>query len=228
MTQTEMWEGFETGQGPFFRLLRIVLVAVGMVVLFFFGSLSLSWPQQAVLGLLILLLCIWLSRVSDSYLITLTLMMLSMFATFRYGWWRVSSIIAFFQDPGTKWGPVDVFFILLLLGAEAYAFAILYMGFLQTVWPLRRAPVALPDDPEDWPEVDLLIPTYNEPLNVVRYTALASLNIDWPAEKLHVYILDDGSREEFREFAEEAGIGYMTRGDKFMPRRATSITRWRA
>ena len=213
MTQAELWEGFETGRGPFFRLLRIVLIAAGMVVLFFFGSLPLSWPQQAVLGLLILLLCVWLSRVSDSYLITLTLMMLSMFATFRYGWWRVSAIVAFFQDPGTKWGPVDVFFILLLLGAEAYAFGILYLGFLQTVWPLRRAPVALPDDPEDWPEVDLLIPTYNEPLNVVRYTALASLNIDWPAEKLHVYILDDGNREEFREFAVEAGIGYMTRGD---------------
>ena len=41
------------------------------------------------------------------------------------------------------------------------------------MWPLRRAPVALPDDPEDWPDVDVLIPTYNEPLNVVRYTALA-------------------------------------------------------
>jgi cellulose synthase (UDP-forming) len=213
MTQEEIWEGFETGRGPFFKLLRLVLVAVGMVALFFFGSLPLSWPQQAVLGLLMLVLCIWLSRVSDSYLITLTLMMLSMFATFRYGWWRVSSIIAFFQDPGTKWSPVDVFFILLLLGAEAYAFAILYLGFLQTVWPLRRAPVPLPDDPDDWPEVDLLIPTYNEPLNVVRYTALASLNIDWPADKLHVYILDDGNREEFREFAMEAGIGYITRGN---------------
>jgi cellulose synthase (UDP-forming) len=213
MTQAEMWEDFETGRGPFFKLLRLVLTAVGIVALFFFGSLSLSWPQQAVLGLLILLLCIWLSRVSDSYLITLTLMMLSMFATFRYGWWRVSTIIAFFQDPGTRWGPVDVFFILLLLVAEAYAFGILYLGFLQTVWPLRRAPVPLPDDPDDWPEVDLLIPTYNEPLNVVRYTALASLNIDWPADKLHVYLLDDGNREEFREFAIEAGIGYMTRGD---------------
>jgi cellulose synthase (UDP-forming) len=213
MTQTEIWEGFESGRGPFFRLLRIVLIALGIIALFFFGSLALSWPQQAVLGLLILLLCIWLSRVSDSYLITLTLMMLSMFATFRYAWWRVSAVVGFFQDPGTKWGPVDVFFILLLLGAEAYAFSILYLGFLQTVWPLRRAPVALPDDPEEWPEIDLLIPTYNEPLNVVRYTALASLNIDWPADKLHVYILDDGNREEFREFAVEAGIGYMTRGD---------------
>ncbi len=213
MTQDDLWEGFETGRGPFFKLLRFAMIVFGVVALFFFGSLSLSWPQQAVLGLLMVLLCVWLSRVSDSYLITLTLMMLSMFATFRYGWWRVSSIVAFFQDPGTKWGPVDVFFIVLLLGAEAYAFAILYLGFLQTVWPLRRAPVALPDDPEDWPEVDLLIPTYNEPLSVVRYTALASLNIDWPADKLHVYILDDGNREEFREFAIEAGIGYITRSD---------------
>ncbi len=213
MTQSDLWDGFESGHGPFFRLLRLLLAACGIVALFFFGTLQLAWPQQAVLGLLILLLCVWLSRVSDSYLITLTLMMLSMFATFRYAWWRVSAIVAFFQDPGTKWGPVDVFFILLLLGAEAYAFGILYLGFLQTVWPLRRAPVALPDDPDDWPEVDLLIPTYNEPLNVVRYTALASLNIDWPADKLHVYILDDGNREEFREFALEAGIGYVTRGD---------------
>jgi len=48
---------------------------------------------------------------------------------------------------------------------------------------------------------------------VVRYTALASMNIDWPADKLNVYILDDGKREEFRAFAEEAGIGYMTRDD---------------
>jgi cellulose synthase (UDP-forming) len=69
----------------------------------------------------------------------------------------------------------------------------------------------LPDDPELWPSIDLLIPTYNEPLNVVRYTALAAINIDWPADKLNVYILDDGNREEFRRFAEEAGVGYMTR-----------------
>ena len=213
MTQSELWEGFESGRGPFFRVLRWVLIGLGVLALFFFASLALTWPQQAVLGLLILLLCIWLSRASDSYLVTLTLMMMSMFATFRYAWWRISTVVAFFQDPGSKWGPVDGFFIILLLGAEAYAFSILYLGFFQTLWPLRRAPVPLPDDPEEWPEIDLLIPTYNEPLDVVRYTALASVNIDWPADKLHVYILDDGNREEFRQFAIEAGIGYMTRTD---------------
>ena len=94
-----------------------------------------------------------------------------------------------------------------------YSFCILALGYVQTLWPLRRTPVPLPEDTYEWPEIDLLIPTYNEPLSVVRYTALAAMNIDWPADKLNVYILDDGKREEFRAFAEEAGIGYMTRDD---------------
>jgi len=40
--------------------------------------------------------------------------------------------------------------------------------------------VALPDSTEEWPHVDVLIPTYNEPLDLVRYTALGALNMDWP------------------------------------------------
>ena len=154
-----------------------------------------------------------MDRSSSSYLVTLTLMFVSMFSTFRYGYWRISTTVKFFLDPGNQWSPLDAFFISLLVIAEAYAFIILFLGYLQTLWPLRRTPVPLPDDPDAWPSVDLLIPTYNEPLSVVRYTALAAMNIDWPADKLNVYILDDGKRPEFRAFAEEAGIGYMTRDD---------------
>ena len=73
--------------------------------------------------------------------------------------------------------------------------------------------MALPENPDDWPDIDVLIPTYNEPLEVVRYTALGALNMDWPADKLHVYILDDGRRKEFERFAFEAGIGYKSRPD---------------
>ena len=125
--------------------------------------------------------------------------------------WRVSTVIAFLRDPAPRAGSLDAFFICLLLLAECYAFVVLLLGYLQMLWPLRRAPVPLPDDPEQWPAVDLLIPTHDEPLSVVRFTALAAMNIDWPAEKLNVYILDDGRRDEFRAFAEEAGIGYMSR-----------------
>ena len=96
---------------------------------------------------------------------------------------------------------------------RSYAFFILFLGYFQTIWPLRRAPVPLPDDESHWPHVDVLIPTYNEPLDVVRYTALGALNMDWPADKLHVYILDDGRRKEFERFAFEAGIGYKIRPD---------------
>jgi cellulose synthase (UDP-forming) len=154
-----------------------------------------------------------MARSSDSYLVTLTLMMLSMFCTFRYGYWRIEQVVQFFKDPANHWGALDAFFILSLVLAEGYAFIILFLGYFQTIWPLRRAPVALPDNPDEWPHVDVLIPTYNEPLEVVRYTALGALNMDWPAEKMHVYILDDGRREEFKQFAFEAGIGYKTRPD---------------
>ena len=215
MTRSPLWREFESGDGLALRILRMVILLGGLVFLAFAGSLSLTWPQQAVMGLLLILVAIWVDRSSNSYLITLTLMLLSCFSTFRYGFWRIATTVKFFIDPGTAqtWTALDAFFIWLLVGAEAYAFAILFLGFLQTIWPLRRTPVPLPEDTDLWPAVDLLIPSYNEPLSVVRYTALAAMNIDWPADKLNVYILDDGKREEFRNFCEEAGIGYMTRDD---------------
>jgi cellulose synthase (UDP-forming) len=213
MTNTAFWREFESGDSLLTRIVRWLVIGGGICTLLFTGVLDLTWPQQCVLGLLMVLLGIWLDRSSSSYVITLTLMLASMFSTFRYGYWRIHTVINFFMNPAVHWTALDAFFILLLCGAEAYAFCILFLGYLQTMWPLRRTPVPLPDDPATWPEVDLLIPTYNEPLNVVRYTALAAMNIDWPADKLNVYILDDGKREEFRRFAEEAGIGYMTRDD---------------
>jgi cellulose synthase (UDP-forming) len=141
------------------------------------------------------------------------LVLLSCFATVRYGIWRVHSVERYFRFHDATWSRLDAFFVLVVLGAEVYAFFALMLGYFQTLWPLRRTPVPLPEDPEKWPEVDLLITTYNEPLQLVKYTALGAMNIDWPEGKLNVYLLDDGRREEFRAFAEQAGIGYMTRPD---------------
>lgn len=213
MTETRLWRQFEGSDNLLLALLRTGVVFASICVLLYAGGLELTWPQQAILGVVTVLIAVWMDRSSSSYLITLTLMMASCYSTFRYGFWRISTVAKFFSDPASQWGPLDAFFIGTLVVAEAYAFFILYLGYIQTLWPLRRTPVPLPDDPEEWPSIDLLIPTYNEPLNVVRYTALAALLIDWPADKLNVYILDDGKREEFRIFCEEAGIGYMTRDD---------------
>ena len=64
-----------------------------------------------------------------------------------------------------------------------------------------------------WPTVDIYIPSYNEPLEVVRDTVLAAQCIDYPADKMKIYLLDDGKRSEFAVFAADVGVGYITRND---------------
>jgi cellulose synthase (UDP-forming) len=206
-------EGVESGEGILFRLLRLLLLAAGLVWAACFIVLSLEWRAQSILGILLVSGALLVGRTSRSAKATMALMVLSVLATMRYAWWRIGASISFLRNPSNAWDWVDAACIVILLSAETYAFVILFLGFMQTIWPLKRPPVPLPSDHTEWPHVDLLIPTYNEPLSVVKYTAMASLNIDWPADKLHIYILDDGHRDEFRGFAQEAGIGYMTRDD---------------
>jgi len=193
------------------KLIRIVVFVLALFLWLQFISLYLTWPEQMILGAASVVLGIAVNRVSTSRLITLGLMLVSMTATFRYGWWRLRLLVDYFADGSNHRFGFDAFFMLLLILAEAYTFLIMVLGYMQTAWPLQRTPIPLPDDESLWPHVDILIPTYNEALSLVRYTALAAINIDYPPDKLHVYILDDGTREEFEEFAALAGVGYITR-----------------
>lgn len=67
--------------------------------------------------------------------------------------------------------------------------------------------------------VDVLIATYNEPIELVMETALAARAITYPHE---TWVLDDGNRPEMRAAAEAAGIGWITRSADWdnMPRHA--------
>src|ERR1700723_2406504 len=131
MTRSPLWREFESGDNILLRFLRFLILWGGFVCLILAGILDLTWPQQAVLGLLLVLLGIWIDRSSTSYMVTLTLMLLSCFSTFRYGFWRVSTVIKYFTDPGNQtathhWTALDAFFVWLLLLAEFYAFTILF------------------------------------------------------------------------------------------------------
>ena len=137
-------------------------------------------------------------------LTTLAMIVLSISASSRYMYWRVTDTVGF-----TNW--VDACFGFGLLLAELYAFLVLLIGYFQTAWPLQRRPVPMPQDVDTWPSVDVFIPTYNEPLEVVKQTVFSAMQMDWPEDRLHVYVLDDGRREEFRDFCEELGVGYLTR-----------------
>ncbi len=136
----------------------------------------------------------------------LMLATISLIAMGRYVWWRLTTTLTF-DSLG------EAFLGTGLLLAEAYTWLVVGLGFIQTAWPLKRRPAALTGDPSTWPTIDVFIPTYNEPLAVVKPTTLAAIALDWPKDKLRIFILDDGTRQEFREFAAAMGVGYIVRAE---------------
>ena len=101
MTRSPLWREFESSDAVLPRLLRFLIVAGGTLFLLASAAVPLPWPQQAMLGGLLVLSALWLHRGSGSYLTTLMLVLLSCFATVRYGIWRVSAVERYFRfrDP---------------------------------------------------------------------------------------------------------------------------------
>ncbi|WP_130013970.1 glycosyltransferase family 2 protein [Serinicoccus sediminis] len=99
-----------------------------------------------------------------------------------------------------------------LVMAETYALVDSYL-FGATVWRMKRRGEA-PEPPED-ATVDVLITTYNEPVEMVVATARAALDIRHPHQ---TWILDDGDRPEMRQAADRLGVGYLTRTEDWADR----------
>ncbi|MGJ7469030.1 UDP-forming cellulose synthase catalytic subunit [Kosakonia cowanii] len=188
------------------KVRRIIL---GTVVVFSFllAILCITQPFNP-LSQFVFLILLWgvalLVRRIPGRFSVLMLVVLSLTVSCRYIWWRYTSTL--------NWDdPVSLVCGLVLLFAETYAWIVLVLGYFQVIWPLNRQPVPLLKDMSLWPSVDIFVPTYNEDLNVVKNTIYASLGIDWPKDKLKVWILDDGGREEFRQFAKQVGVEYIAR-----------------
>ncbi len=185
---------------------NLVLAALVIAGLFLVGVVvvtPLDLVSQALFGLLTITAML-IVKGHTSRGMTLILITLSIVVSTRYIWWRLTETLQFAS-------PLEAFLGIGLILAELYAWLVLVLGYIQTAWPLNRPPVAMPEDIAEWPTVDLLIPTYNEPLAVVQNTVFGALSVDYPPDKLRIYILDDGRRDEFREFAEALGVGYITR-----------------
>ncbi|MDE3271117.1 UDP-forming cellulose synthase catalytic subunit [Pseudoalteromonas sp. G4] len=198
LTAADFWEN------P--HITKILLAAV-LFLLAIFITVPFSLEAQAIFVSLILFIAYSLRGI-EGPLPTIVMITLSVTTSTRYIWWRFNETL--------NWGdPIALFLGFGLLAAEAYAWFILILGFFQTIRPLKRKPVKLPKDTSSWPTVDVYIPTYNEPLSVVKPTTISALALDWPEDKLNVYILDDGKRDEFKQFAAEIGVGYIVRPTNF-------------
>ena len=189
-----------------FEWLALALLAIfGLALVFVASTIVLDPIEQTILGIVTTLVFVVCNR-SQGRPMTLFLTMLSSVVSLRYIVWRFTETLDFNTLLQGVLGTG-------LALAEFYAIVVLALGYIQTVWPLERKPVPLPSDPEEWPTVDIYVPTYNEDLDIVRATVLAAMAMDWPRDKLRVYILDDGRRRAFRDFAESCGAGYIIRPD---------------
>lgn len=185
------------------RVLIILTSLIAITLAMFCISQPFGYIAQFVFVVLLWSIAMIIRRIPGRFP-ALMLIVLSLTISCRYLWWRYTSTL--------NWDdPLSLICGLLLLGAETYSWTVLVLGYIQTIWPLNRKPVPMPADVSTWPTVDLMIPTYNEDLSVVKPTLYAALGLDWPRDKLTIYLLDDGNRKEFADFAHEIGVQYIAR-----------------
>lgn len=112
-----------------------------------------------------------------------------------YLWWRVTSSL----------NPDAPVFSWMLLLAEAFGVCsyLLFAWMTRDISPTRHfrpAPAGL--------TVDILVPTYDESLDILEATLVGCNHVSYPHR---TYLLDDGHRSEVQQLAVRLGIAYLTR-----------------
>lgn len=131
---------------------------------------------------------------------------LTMIANIIYIIWRI-----FYTIPEGK-GYISLFFAIGLLAVEVlgmFEMFIHFHGMTQIMIPEKPA-----IDEDLYPHIDVLIATYNEPVDLVQKTINGCIRMQYPDKsKVHIYVCDDGCRKEMEAIAKKMGVGYLIRAE---------------
>jgi len=153
------------------------------------------------------------------------IVILASFNILKYFYWRTTVSL-----PDNFYFP-DFIPAFLLYLAELYSIIIFFTGVFTSIRPLNRKVIPINQfKEEELPTVDVFIPTYNEPIEVLAPTVINAVRMEYPKDKLRVYILDDGGTDQkcndpdpekarqarerrklLQEFAKKVGARYLTR-----------------
>jgi len=169
-------------------------VAAAALPLFALAALPLNDVSQLLLSGSLVFLLLALRKTAIQHLffddlgrfLRLLLLLIAVFITTRYLLWRL-----FYTLPTTS--VLEFGLGGLLVAGELFTFLIFILGAFVSLQPLARPVAPLPEDQRQWPSVDVLIPSYNESPDLLETTLLGAKNIDYPADKVNVYLLDDGA-----------------------------------
>ena len=111
-------------------------------------------------------------------------------------------------------GFINVFFaviVILVEITEAFFFGIHCFNIL--IYKKTSPPTPKIAD-KDYPEIDILVATINEEPKLLEDTITAIKNMKYPdKKKLHIYLCDDGRREEMKNLCKKMNINYIVRPD---------------
>jgi len=185
--------------------------------------LPVSNAAQAMLGATAVLLVMALKPFVHHMAGRLALMGTASVVVLRYWSWRITSTL---PDPGLN---ASFILALLLLVVETYSILVFFLNAFITADPVDRGlPPKLELD--QMPTVDILVPSYNEPVEMLSITLSAAKNMVYPARLRTVVLCDDGGtdqrcnssdpelaaksrarRAELQELCRSLGVVYSTR-----------------
>ncbi len=122
--------------------------------------------------------------------------------------WRVIFTLPFDQ------GILNLVFGIMLVSAETVTVFTTFELFYQKM-RMKKSLLECPVIPDEaYPDVDVFIATHNEPTDILYKTVNACTFLTYPDKsKVHIYLCDDGNREEVAKLARQFKIGYLGLAD---------------
>ncbi|MBX3566465.1 MAG: UDP-forming cellulose synthase catalytic subunit [Rhizobiaceae bacterium] len=210
------------------KLIIVVLWGIISFAVLALVSLPISLQTQLIASVFVVILMMVLKLVRPEGIWRLIALSFGTAIVMRYVYWRTTSTLPPINQPE------DFIPGLLLYLAEMYSVMMLALSLFVVASPLPprrpRAPDMDAKDPASYPTVDVFIPTYNEDADLLASTIAAAKGMDYPADKLTIWLLDDGGtlqkrnstklpeshaalarHEELKRLCAELDVNYLTR-----------------
>ncbi|MCB1487514.1 MAG: glycosyltransferase, partial [Bauldia sp.] len=164
-----------------------LLWAIAAAAALFLITLPISLQAQLIAGSLVVTAMIGLKVVRPEGIWRLMALSLGIAIVLRYVYWRSTETIPPINQPENFVPGV------LLFGAELYNVFMLFLSLFVVAKPL---PSRVAPKPKKLPTVDIFVPTYNEDAGLLATTLAAAKGLDYPADKLTIWLLDDGGTDQ--------------------------------
>jgi cellulose synthase (UDP-forming) len=144
---------------------------------------------QLALGIAVIVAMTLIRSAGNRRFMRWTFLALGSFIVLRYVYWRATQTLPDVDDvAGFTFGT-------LLALAELYCAFVLAVSLTINADPLERGDAPCAPGPQ-LPDIDVFIPSYDEDPSILAMTIAAARSMDYPPEKLKVWLLDDGGTDQ--------------------------------